>query len=296
MVNQWAALVTGVVLAGSLPADARAQPSPVLLTQEEARAHLVSAPSPTYPALAQAANIEGIVDVEVAIAPDGTVTNVRVLVGVPVLDGAASDAAREWRFKPLMSGGAPVSVRTGLTFFFALSPPKPEQVAAAVGLNDAILLCLHQVDRGAFTEAEQACLSAASIAARVRPSRNAPALASRLLGDALAGLGRHEEAIARFRAALGRSMGASDMDRVLAEWGLGRSLAASGQMRDALRAFDRAQNRLAQRTNAIPRDSPHRVEPASHLRPVLTEYVELLEQAGDTRRAQRMRERLASLE
>jgi TonB family protein len=289
-------LLVGVVLAASLPAGLGAQSRLVLMAQDEARAHLVSAPPPVFPSIAQAARVEGVVDVEIEIAPDGTVTQAQVLFGVPLLDFAALEAAQRWRFEPFVSGGTPVSVRTGLTFFFVLSAPSQSHVAAAVGLNDAILLCLHHVDQRAFAEAEHACLAAASVSARIRPSRTAPALAARLLGDSLAGLGRHDEAIVRFRAVLDMSSAvSSDRDRALADRGVGRSLAAIGRVDDALKAYDRAQDRLTDMMNAVPRGSPYRAGRADQLRPVLIEYVELLDRAGDARRAQRMRDRLGSL-
>jgi protein TonB len=55
---------------------------------------------PQWPAAAQAAGVQGMVVVELAVAADGTVRDARVLRSVPLLDEAALAAARQWRFAP----------------------------------------------------------------------------------------------------------------------------------------------------------------------------------------------------
>ena len=65
---------------------------------------------PVYPPEVRASGIDGIVIVEGIILKDGSVANVRVLRGVPGLDGAAMAAVKQWRFVPTVVGGAPRSV------------------------------------------------------------------------------------------------------------------------------------------------------------------------------------------
>lgn len=55
---------------------------------------------PAYPELARKMNLSGTVKIEVVVAPNGTVKDVRVVGGHPVLANAALDAARKWRFDP----------------------------------------------------------------------------------------------------------------------------------------------------------------------------------------------------
>jgi TonB family protein len=55
---------------------------------------------PNYPELARRNNIRGSARVEVLIAPDGNVKDVRVLGGNPVLVQAAVDAAKKWKYEP----------------------------------------------------------------------------------------------------------------------------------------------------------------------------------------------------
>ena len=76
--------------------------------------------APVYPSLARAAGVEGIVILEAVIAEDGTVRDVRVLRSVQLLDDAAAEAVRQWRFTPTLLNGQPVSVVMTITVGFKL--------------------------------------------------------------------------------------------------------------------------------------------------------------------------------
>lgn len=55
---------------------------------------------PVYPDLARQMNITGTVRLAVVVAPNGTVKDVKVVGGHPVLAGAAMEAVKKWRFEP----------------------------------------------------------------------------------------------------------------------------------------------------------------------------------------------------
>lgn len=55
---------------------------------------------PQYPELAKRMNASGTVRMKVVVAKDGTVTDVAVLGGHPLLAAAAEDAVRKWRYEP----------------------------------------------------------------------------------------------------------------------------------------------------------------------------------------------------
>ena len=76
--------------------------------------------APTYPAIAQRANIEGAVIIEAVIAVDGAVRDARVLKSIPLLDGAALDAVKQWRYAPTRLGGVAVPVIVTVTVQFRL--------------------------------------------------------------------------------------------------------------------------------------------------------------------------------
>ena len=65
----------------------------------------ISATAPVYPPLARQARIQGIVTLNVVIAPDGHVTNLRVLRGHPLLVQPAMDAVRQWVYPAVSQAG-----------------------------------------------------------------------------------------------------------------------------------------------------------------------------------------------
>lgn len=76
--------------------------------------------APVYPPLARAARVEGLVILEAVIAEDGSVRDIRVLRSVQLLDAAAEEAVREWRFTPTLLNGEPVPVVMTITVAFTL--------------------------------------------------------------------------------------------------------------------------------------------------------------------------------
>ena len=76
---------------------------------------------PVYPPLALTARVEGMVIIEATIDVDGGVTSARILRSHPLLDEAALDAVRQWRFTPTLLNGVPVPVILTVTVAFQLS-------------------------------------------------------------------------------------------------------------------------------------------------------------------------------
>ena len=65
---------------------------------------------PVYPAQAAHARITGVVILELTIGADGSVVNARVLRSIPLLDQAALEAARQWKYAPTLLNGVPTPV------------------------------------------------------------------------------------------------------------------------------------------------------------------------------------------
>ena len=61
---------------------------------------LKSGSQPQYPELARKNNISGTTRFELVIAPDGTVKNIKILGGSPVLVQASMDALKQWKYEP----------------------------------------------------------------------------------------------------------------------------------------------------------------------------------------------------
>jgi protein TonB len=76
--------------------------------------------APAYPRLARDVRREGTVVIEAVIGTDGRVRDARVLKSVALLDGAALDAVRQWRYQPTLLNGVPVPVIVTVTVVFRL--------------------------------------------------------------------------------------------------------------------------------------------------------------------------------
>ena len=73
-----------------------------------------------FPDFARTARIQGTVVMEAVLDPSGRVTQLRVIKSVPLLDQAAVDAVRQWRYTPSLFYGKPVSVLMTITVKFQL--------------------------------------------------------------------------------------------------------------------------------------------------------------------------------
>ena len=111
--------------APSVPVLAKSPvPSPVKrmrIASRVAEANLIRDVAPQYPPDAGRARIEGTVVLMAVIDKDGSVKDVRVESGLPILAQAAIDAVRQWRYKPYMIDGEPVEVDSRITINFTLS-------------------------------------------------------------------------------------------------------------------------------------------------------------------------------
>jgi periplasmic protein TonB len=103
---------------GSAPVLA---PKRIRVPARLAEANLVYDVEPKYPPEAGRARIEGTVVLSAVIGKDGTVGDVRVEKGLPVLAQAAIEAVKQWRYRPYLLNGEPVEVASQITINFTLS-------------------------------------------------------------------------------------------------------------------------------------------------------------------------------
>lgn len=109
---------------GSLPATppttAPIPDAPVPMSQGVVLAALIHRVEPAYPAIARQIHQEGVVELRAIIARDGTIQQLQIVSGPPILARAALDAVRQWRFRPTLLNGDPVEVDTYITVTFRL--------------------------------------------------------------------------------------------------------------------------------------------------------------------------------
>ncbi len=84
-------------------------------------ANLIKKITPVYPPLAKQARIQGTVRFTAIIGKDGTIQNLQMISGHPLLIAAAQDAVRQWVYKPTLLNGEPVEVVTQIDVNFTLS-------------------------------------------------------------------------------------------------------------------------------------------------------------------------------
>ncbi len=110
----------GEVLGGIL-APKVATPQRVGLSQGVTEGNLVNRVTPLYPDIAKREGIQGIVVLQAVIGKQGTIENLRVVSGHPMLVQAALDAVKQWRYRPYLRNGEPVEVETQITVNFSLT-------------------------------------------------------------------------------------------------------------------------------------------------------------------------------
>jgi len=75
---------------------------------------------PLYPVIARAAGVQGAVVLQATISKQGTIENLRVLSGQPMLQQAALDAVKQWQYRPYLLNGEPVEVETTVNVVFSM--------------------------------------------------------------------------------------------------------------------------------------------------------------------------------
>ncbi|MGA2991597.1 MAG: TonB family protein [Candidatus Korobacteraceae bacterium] len=119
--------VLGGVLGGTgpaLPKIAEPQPPPpqkIRVSSGVAQGNLIHDVRPQYPPLARQARIQGIVVLLAVIGKDGSVRDLHVKSGSPLLAQAAMDAVKQWRYRPYLLNGQPVEVDTQININFTLA-------------------------------------------------------------------------------------------------------------------------------------------------------------------------------
>ncbi len=86
-----------------------------------ASANLIRRVEPSYPPLAKAARIQGVVVFQAVIGVDGQIRNLQLQEGHPLLVAAARNAIAQWRYRPTLLNGKPVEIATTITVRFSLS-------------------------------------------------------------------------------------------------------------------------------------------------------------------------------
>jgi protein TonB len=119
--GQMGGVIGGIISSTPVAVPKVATPQRVRVSLGVSQGLLVKRVQPNYPPLARQARIQGTVLLQAEISKDGTIENLRLIQGHPMLAPAAIEAVKQWRYRPYMLNGEPVAVETQVQVNFTLS-------------------------------------------------------------------------------------------------------------------------------------------------------------------------------
>jgi protein TonB len=119
--GQMGGVIGGIISSTPVAVPKVATPQRVRVSQGVTQGLLIRKIQPAYPPLARQARIQGSVLLQAEISREGTIVNLRLVSGHPMLAPAALEAVKQWRYRPYILNGEPVEVETQITVNFTLS-------------------------------------------------------------------------------------------------------------------------------------------------------------------------------
>jgi protein TonB len=119
--GQMGGVIGGIISSTPVAVPKVATPQRVRVSQGVTQGLLVRRVQPNYPPLARQARIQGQVMLQAEISKDGSIENLRLISGHPMLAPAAIEAVKQWKYRPYFLNGEPVEVETQITVNFSLS-------------------------------------------------------------------------------------------------------------------------------------------------------------------------------
>ena len=95
-------------------------PGTIRISQGVSQGLLMKKISPVYPPMAIQFRKEGTVEMLATIDIEGSISNVKVLSGDPMLARAAVDAVKQWEYRPYLLNGQPLAVETQISISFKM--------------------------------------------------------------------------------------------------------------------------------------------------------------------------------
>jgi TonB family protein len=256
-----------------------------------------------YPAIAKAAGVQGEVKISVVIDGAGQVVSEKVVSGPPMLQGAALDAVKKWRFMPFEVKGTATQTTTTLTIPFYLEKrdggPTPEQQKAAQAWFPLADKCRSALKAQNTQDSLDYCKQALEMALKAGDLTSSGQLSMldsyQSYGHALLAAGRLQEAL----AAEGKAVEVAkahlkDTDqeyampfywRAITEAQLGDGEAASADLTIAEETHRKAITHLPEMKERYSR----------YLAAILKQHAALLDQMGKTADAAKLRAEASSL-
>jgi TonB family protein len=115
--NSNEAITNLVTSTAQLPKPA---PGMIRISQGVSQGLLLKKVPPSYPRMALQLHKEGLVELLATVSKDGRITNIKVLSGDAMLTSAATEAVRQWQYRPYLLNGQPLEMETQITVSFKL--------------------------------------------------------------------------------------------------------------------------------------------------------------------------------
>jgi TonB family protein len=285
VVKLWAVLA--LLVCASL-SQGQTAPKPGEISSAVANEHLLKKVDPVYPPLAKATRVQGKVVLRATISQAGTVADVKVESGHPMLIPAALEAVKQWQYQPFLVDGHSAEISTTIEVPFSLGIPegelKKEQEAADRYFKEEDK-CRELVHSKQYGDAESSCRTAVELVENLPAERqNERRMAYEFLGHSLLFQKKFSDALIPYQKEL--AIAQASLKPYEAELGyayhdMALALFATGDVRQSRSDYETAISTLEQARDHI--ESPFlKNEYSGTTKTVLQEYAVLLRRSGDS--------------
>ena len=296
----WISVASASLVISALAGAVDAQQA-VEVPPDRAQQNLVQQVPPAYPVVARMGGIQGKVVLRVRIAKDGSVAEIKLIRGHPLLAAAALQAVNQWKYSPFTSDGKPVEATTTVEVTFSLGNPEA-QAKRQKEIDEAYLKkidqCRSLLSAREYRQAEATCNTAAEIAEKLPPERAAERIdAYEYLGYSLFEQQKFKRSLKYFRIEVNlaeKSLHPDDAELGHAYHAMAQGLNANGDVSGARDYYERSIKTLDLASEHIQSDA-QKAEYEKTVKKILQEYAQVLRQSGDAIAAAAAEQRANSL-
>jgi len=120
--GQMGGVIGGIISSGktNVPAPPPSVRAPIRVGGKVKPPRGLYTPAPQYPVIAKQTRVQGVVQIDAVLDVDGSVIEMKVVSGHPLLIQAALDAVRQWKYEPSYLNGQPIAVELIVNVTFVL--------------------------------------------------------------------------------------------------------------------------------------------------------------------------------
>ena len=262
---------------------------------------LLERPAPEIQQLAVRARVEGMVRMIITVSESGSVVDVRILAGHPMLNGSAVDCVRQSVYRPYAPDGkaVPFTTTVELPLYATLTEKdydRDRELAKQYFEEEE--QCRKFLNASDWARAEESCVANLKTAEKLHNYRGLVKMqAFRMAGDSVAGRDKYKEAAKYYKRALkyGESMlGEDNVQLGDLYMALGSVHSQLGKNGDAKKYFSSGEKTF-QRAFESSGEPDQKSRYLAELKSALQNQIRLAEDTGKTKDVVKLKERLESL-